>query len=82
MFAIQWALVVCNLISCVTTIPSLLFPVDSEKFVGFSNKFFVRRHGASNLDQQISASCYSHVSRPTTRHRTSCPARRTCRSSG
>lgn len=32
MFAIQWALVVCNCISCIPAIPAFLYKVDSDKF--------------------------------------------------
>ena len=36
MFAISWALVVCNAISSLTAIPAVLYGVDDEKFTAAS----------------------------------------------
>jgi len=40
MFAIQWALVVCNIISCLPAIPSFIFKIDSDKYHGAVSAFF------------------------------------------
>lgn len=40
MFAIQWALLVCNIISSLTVIPPVIFDVKSEKFHESIGRFF------------------------------------------
>lgn len=40
MFAIQWALVVCNLISCIPAIPAFIYNVRTDKFDEATKAFF------------------------------------------
>jgi len=40
MFAIQWALVICNVVSCLPAIPAFIYPIDSEKFHDAVGRFF------------------------------------------
>jgi hypothetical protein len=40
MFAIQWALIVCNVISCLPGIPAYIYGVKSEKFHAAVERFF------------------------------------------
>ena len=49
MFAIGWALVVSNVISCIPTIPAIVFPVNSEKFESYAAKFFDKMPSAQDL---------------------------------
>jgi len=49
MFAIEWALIVCNVISTLTTLPAMIFGVDSEKYHAYTERFFDKMPSAQDL---------------------------------
>ena len=51
LFAIQWALVVCNVISSLTAIPGVVFGVETDQFHSSMERFFDRMPAAS--DQKL-----------------------------
>lgn len=53
MFAIQWALIVCNVISCIPGIPAFIYAVDSEKFHASVSAFFAEGAMPLEKDQPI-----------------------------
>jgi len=53
MFAIQWALIVCNVISCLPAIPAFIYHVDSDKFHESVSAFFNEGGMPSAKDQPV-----------------------------
>lgn len=53
MFAIQWALIVCNAISCLPAIPAFIYKIDSDKFHDSVSAFFAEGGMPSAKDQPV-----------------------------
>lgn len=51
MFAISYALIICNLISCIPSLPAVLFPVDGAKFNETMERFFEKM--PNEMDQPL-----------------------------
>lgn len=51
LFAIQWALIVCNILSSITALPGVLYAVDSDQFHAAMERFFDKMPNPS--DQKL-----------------------------
>ena len=51
MFAISYALIIANILSCIPSLPAVLFPVDGEKFHATMERFFDKM--PNEMDQPL-----------------------------
>lgn len=51
MFAISYALIICNVLSCIPSLPAVIFPVDGDKFHASMVRFFDKM--PNEMDQPL-----------------------------